>query len=112
MAVGATSHFFVLSSAHPADRPCAGCTHPKDDREIGEIPTISFVSFWAGLMQALELVHETVVGSKTVTTVTNLWPLGLGGKFGIHPQVQLPLAACPVQCRASAAAHRLVSPRN
>ena len=54
--VGSSSHDFVLVSAHPAGSACTGCVHTRDDEMTGDIPTISFVSFWAGLIQALELL--------------------------------------------------------
>lgn len=49
LCVGATSHLEVRVSAHVAPGPCAGCAHPEDEELPGEIPTISFVSYWAGL---------------------------------------------------------------
>jgi hypothetical protein len=45
----------VLVSAHAPGLACAGCVHPRDKDIASDIPTISFVSFWAGLIQALEL---------------------------------------------------------
>lgn len=104
--VGATSHFYVLDSVHPAGRPCAGCVHPRDDGDRGDIPTISFVSFWAGFMQALELIREAAGRPRTMTTSTNVWPLGLEGRLGIHALMQLPVATCPVKCRASSMLRR------
>ncbi|OXM60021.1 ThiF family adenylyltransferase [Amycolatopsis vastitatis] len=51
--VGATSHAFVVVSDHRPGRPCAGCVHPLDDgNPLEEIPTIGFVSLWAGLLLA------------------------------------------------------------
>jgi hypothetical protein len=62
--VGASSHDYVLVSAHPSGEPCAGCVHPRDEAAAGEIPIISFVSFWVGLIQALELVAHAAAGHK------------------------------------------------
>jgi len=48
-----TSHFSISSSSHVPGEPCSGCQHPVD--EVGgaaTIPTVSFVSFWAGLAMA------------------------------------------------------------
>lgn len=61
LSVGATSHFGVLVSSHKRGDPCSGCLHPHDDAG-GEnlVPTVSFVSFWAGLAMAVRLVREAV----------------------------------------------------
>jgi hypothetical protein len=57
IAVSGTSHFSVSSSAHSAGSACCGCLHPVDDPAGGNpIPTVSFVSFWAGLAMALDLL--------------------------------------------------------
>jgi len=106
--VGASSHFYVLVSAHPIGRPCAGCVHPRDDSTLGNIPTISFVSFWAGLIQALEVLREVAGTPKAVTTSTNVWPLGLDGRRGIQAVTQSAVAECPTQCRASRARRRQI----
>ena len=59
LCVGATEGFDALVSTHRPGQACAGCIHPfpNDDRdEI--VPTISFVSFLAGFLQALALLDE------------------------------------------------------
>jgi hypothetical protein len=101
--VGASSHDFVLVSAHPPGSACAGCVHARDEAITGEIPTISFVSFWAGLVQALELVAHAAGRSPAWTRSTHAWPFGLDNPLGIHPFTQDAVAACPVRCAASAA---------
>jgi hypothetical protein len=100
---GSSSHDFVLVSAHPAGAACAGCVHPRDENIAGDIPTISFVSFWAGLIQALELVATATGHAPAWTRSTNIWPLGLDNPRGIHPFRQEAFIRCPVGCRASAA---------
>lgn len=52
LSVGATTHFSAMASHHTPDRACAGCLHPTNDLTPGPIPTVAFVSFWAGLWQA------------------------------------------------------------
>lgn len=52
LGVGATTHFNSMASFHTAETPCAGCLHPKDDPTERVIPTVAFVSFWAGLWLA------------------------------------------------------------
>jgi hypothetical protein len=91
--VGASSHDFVLVSAHPAGSACAGCVHTRDEAITGEIPTISFVSFWAGLVQALELIASTAGRSPAWTRSTHVWPLGLDNQRGIHQFIQDPVRA-------------------
>ena len=100
---GSSSHDFVLVSAHPAGSACAGCVHPRDENIAGDIPTISFVSFWAGLIQALELVATATGQASAWTRSTHVWPLGLDNPRGINPFRQDAFVRCPVGCRASAA---------
>jgi hypothetical protein len=99
--VGSSSHDFVLVSTHPPDAPCAGCAHPRDDGFTGDIPTISFVSFWAGLIQALELVAEAGGKAPGWARSTEIWPFGLDRARGIRPYPQAAVPACPVRCPAS-----------
>jgi hypothetical protein len=101
--VGASSHDYVLVSAHPPGAACAGCVHTRDDGDMGDIPTISFVSFWAGLIQALELLASAAGRSPTTAITTNLWPFGLENPRGIHHIAQAPATRCPVSCPASTA---------
>lgn len=55
LCIGATSHYSAMASLHRPGLPCAGCLHPHDDVQDGPIPTVAFVSFWAGLMAAAYL---------------------------------------------------------
>jgi hypothetical protein len=102
LCVGSSSHDFALVSAHPAGSPCAGCVHTRDDEDTGDIPTISFVSFWAGLIQALELIAHAAGRSPGWTRATHVWPFGLHDPRGIHQFTQHAVAGCAVGCRASA----------
>jgi hypothetical protein len=99
--VGSSSHDFVLVSTHPPGRACAGCAHPRDDDFTGDIPTISFVSFWAGLVQALELLAEAGGQAPTWSRSTEIWPFGLDNPHGIRPYPQATVSGCPVRCGAS-----------
>jgi hypothetical protein len=103
MCVGSSSHDFVLVSAHPTGSACTGCVHTRDDEMTGDIPTISFVSFWAGLIQALELLAEAAGRPPAGSRATHVWPFGLDNPRGIHPFTQEAVASCPVACRASSA---------
>ncbi len=58
LGIGATTHFSAMASYHTPDLACAGCLHPVDDLTRGPIPTVAFVSFWAGLsLASLYLRH-------------------------------------------------------
>jgi hypothetical protein len=99
--IGASSHDFVLVSAHPIGAACAGCVHPKDDGADGPIPTISFVSFWAGLIQALDLTSSSRTTAQPRTRSTQVWPLGLHNPRGLHRFTQAPAPNCPLRCPLS-----------
>src|SRR5258707_26011 len=82
---------------------CSGCLHPIDD-EAGTrpIPTVSYVSFWAGLAMAVRLVREAI-GHPYPRGRQQLWltPLRMEEP---HAAIWSPVAArrdCPVQCMAS-----------
>ena len=99
-----------LSSIAAADEPQTYPLWPKGtatdagyENHAGDIPTISFVSFWVGLIQALELVASATGQAPAWTRSTHVWPFGLDNPRGIHPFRQDPTAGCPVGCRASAA---------
>jgi hypothetical protein len=100
LCVGATSHLEVRLSAHRRPGPCAGCAHPEDEVLDGEIPTISFVSFWAGLLQARELLADAV-GRSPSAPIYWCSPFNLAGKYGLTPWGLAPRAKCPVGCPAS-----------
>jgi hypothetical protein len=98
--VSGTSHFLVMSSSHHPDGPCAGCAHPRDEQGSDPIPTISFVSLWAGILQAVDLLNEadgqTSAGSYTVCS-----PFGLSGTRPLITRQLAPAPGCPVPCRAA-----------
>ncbi len=58
LGVGSTSHFLTITSSHLPGQPCAGCLHPYDDPANRIIPTVSFVSYWAGLLLAVRLLRH------------------------------------------------------
>ncbi len=61
LAVSGTSHFGISSSVHTLAESCSGCLHPIDDEAgMRPIPTVSYVSFWAGLAMAVRLVREAI----------------------------------------------------
>jgi hypothetical protein len=106
LAISGTSHFNVSSSAHEPETPCSGCLHPVDDNAApGPIPTVSFVSFWAGLVMAVRLVREAI-GLPYPVGQQHLWltPLRMDLR---NAAMWYPVAAirhCPARCHASQAA--------
>jgi hypothetical protein len=97
--VAGTTHFEVISSSHEPGRACAGCVHPRDDAAEDEvIPTISYVSMLAGVLQAQALL-ESAASRRPVNYYC--WANNLGGPSGIWPFDPKPNPACPLRCQAS-----------
>lgn len=109
LGVGGTSHFQVSTSSHAPGEPCAGCLHPVDDPDVGiPIPTVSFVSFWAGLALAARLLRYQM-GRPYPKNQQHLWlaPMRMDAQ---HAALWYPVAArpdCPVGCEVSRAARKV-----
>jgi hypothetical protein len=58
LGVGATTHWSAMASFHQRGIGCAECLHPTDDLTSAPIPTVAFVSFWAGLILATQFVRH------------------------------------------------------
>lgn len=95
LAVGATGNHLAQLTVHVPGSPCAACIHaiPLPPQTI---PTISFVSFWAGFLQACALVS----GSARPRNVV-VYPFGLGGDAGMTSFSPVPNLHCPIRCAAS-----------
>ena len=94
--VGATSHAFVVVSDHLPGNPCAGCVHPlDDDNQLEEIPTIGFVSLWAGLLLAGALLAADAA-TRRGTRRIEAHPMGLYGPDGVKRLSQAHNPRCPV----------------
>jgi hypothetical protein len=94
--VGATSHAFVVVSDHLPGHPCAGCVHPLDDgNPLEEIPTIGFVSLWAGLLLAGTLLAPDAT-TRAGTRRIEAHPMGLYGPDGVKLLPQVHNVRCPV----------------
>lgn len=52
LGIGATTHYSAMASFHVRGLPSARSLHPVDDQGADVIPTVSFVSHWAGLYLA------------------------------------------------------------
>lgn len=99
LCVGATEAAIAETTSHSAGSPCAGCSHPDPLPEGVVIPTISFVSFWAGLMQACELLCH-FEGQATSRRVM-VWPFALGGSFHSTTAALKSSGRCALSCSAS-----------
>jgi hypothetical protein len=95
LAIGATGNHLAQLTIHAPGSPCAACIHatPLPDQII---PTISFISFWAGLLQACALVS----GAATATNVV-VYPFALAGATAIGQFALNPNPRCPIACPAS-----------
>ena len=98
--VSGTSHFMTMSSSHHPEGPCAGCAHPKDERGDDPIPTISFVSLWAGILQAVDLLND-ISGQENAGFYTICSPFGLSGTRPLIRRKLKPTPNCPVACSAA-----------
>jgi len=99
--IGATSSHEAIVTTHHPDEPCAGCAHPHPltlaDDEF--VPTISIVSFWAGLLQACALLSEATRPERA--SRRTVYPFGLGEKHWCR-SVELPTGAhCAIDCHSS-----------
>lgn len=98
--IGATSNNAAVLTTHHPGEPCAGCAHPDPLPRNEMVPTISFVSFWAGLLQACALLAEAEepFPARRVT----VYPFALGERIWCNA-VDLPTGGrCAIGCPASA----------
>jgi hypothetical protein len=99
MGVGATSHFNAMSSVHYPYTACAACLHPRDEDIPGDTPTISLVSFLAGLFVAADLLIEAS-GSTAFLAARQRYVTPLHTKYAFNGPVA-PHPDCPAQCPIS-----------
>jgi len=101
--VSGTSHFSISSSCHGPGGPCCGCQHPVDDAGgATTIPTVSFVSFWAGLAMTVRLIRRAM-GRPYPRNRQHLWltPLRMDLSNAAMWSSVFPRGDCPVGCFAS-----------
>lgn len=100
--IGATTNYEAIVTTHHPGEPCAGCAHPHPLPEGSEdqfVPTISFVSFWAGLLQTCALLEE--VAQRRPARRITVYPHGLGEKRWCRTS-ELPTGAqCAIGCPTS-----------
>jgi hypothetical protein len=102
LGVGATSHFLAMASSHRAGQPCAGCLHPVDDPGPEVIPTVSFVSFWAGLLLTARMLRRSFCNSDSDQEQNvECVPLRLDQPFAYWPKPVAATPRCPLDCPAS-----------
>jgi hypothetical protein len=97
LAVGATSNHLAQLTIHVPGSPCAACVHPVAPAP-GTIPTISFVSFWAGLLQACALLSRSAEPRNV-----SIFPFALGGPTPVISASPGVNPTCPIECSGSQA---------
>lgn len=103
LVVGGTSEFMAMASEHDGSEGCAGCVHPDDDGVHMDIPTVSFVSYWAGLLVATRvLLHAANAATSESRKIVQLFGLRLDGPVGQLRFVNARSSRCPVGCARAA----------
>lgn len=103
LGIGATADFMAMVSDHTSTTPCAGCAHPVDDGVRDVIPTISFASYWAGLLLATALVARAT-GTQDAGLVHEVNALRLDSPTGFRSYPLQASHACPLHCAPSSTA--------
>lgn len=102
MGVGATTDFGSMASVHYPYSACAACQHPHNEPAAGPTPTISFVSFLAGLLVATDfLVELSCSTAKLASQQRIIYPLRCDTENGLYAALVKPRADCPAGCPAS-----------
>jgi hypothetical protein len=92
LAVAATGNNIAQLTTHVPGGPCAGCLHTTPLPQA-TTPTISFVSFFAGFLQACALA----AGSSASRNI-HVYPFALGGPAGIMSFTPMMNPDCPIAC--------------
>ncbi len=97
--IAATSLYEAICTTHRREGPCAGCAHPHAGPTPAEIPTISFVSFWGGLLQACAMLADARTPGPARRIAVYPFALGEQSWFLAHP---LPAGGdCALCCAVS-----------
>lgn len=99
LGIGATTHFSAMVTAHVPELPCAGCAHPRDETGQLPIPTVAFVSHWAGLMLAAFMVMRAA-GEITFASEQQAYfsPLRSDSEDSIFRGPVAARSDCPLRC--------------
>ena len=104
LGVGSTTHYSLVASFHRRGLGCAGCLHPVDHPADGDIPTVAFVSFWAGLLLAAYYLRH-LVGQDAFLAEQHVSFTPMRSTSASFGPVA-PIAACPVGCKGEDGASR------
>lgn len=102
LGIGATSHILAVISSHIMGEPCAGCLHPVDDPGTALIPTVSFVSYWAGFLLGIRLLRCSLgLLPNRNEQCLECSPMRLDQRRAFWPKPVAPSPRCPVRCPAA-----------
>ncbi len=99
LGVGATTHYSAMASYHVSGLGCARCLHPRDEPGGAPIPTVGFVSHWAGLWLASLFARERI-GARPPAVKQCLYftSLRADSPAAIWVGPVQPRADCPLKC--------------
>ena len=101
LGIGSTARFMVIVSEHEPGMPCARCLHGWTEDVPGPIPTISFVSYWAGLHVAARLLRHAATGQVSLEQqASQVWPDRLDRRLGYRSLPIQRIPGCPLSCAA------------
>jgi hypothetical protein len=100
--VAGTAGFMAVVSEHERTRPCAGCLHFLTESVIGDVPTVSFVSYLGGLLAAAGGLRWMSGGTvPEAEQMTEAWADRLDGTYGVRAAPIPRRLDCPVGCYAA-----------
>jgi hypothetical protein len=99
LGVAGTAGFMAMVSEHEPGQPRAGCLRSLTENVPGDVPTVSFVSYWAGLLAAMRLVRRRLLGSVLpAEQMTVMWPDRLDSVTAFMPGPVPRMPGCRVGC--------------
>jgi hypothetical protein len=98
LGVGATTHAYATASEHWPAEACAACLHPTPETLNPRLPTISFVSLWAGTLLAYRLVAGQVAGQRATESTTVLDAFNVAVPQAVITDRFSPSPTCPLGC--------------
>lgn len=99
LGIGATEDYLAFLSVHEPYLPCARCVHEGGPTAEGDVPTVAFVSHWAGLALAAAFAREmSGRGLQANEQLSHFECLQLGSPAGIWKMRGTPRKNCPHGC--------------